>query len=241
MVARRRLPRADAAGVQTQVTGSPWASPGAPCREPPAISCRCRPTPGGAPADSQTFPAAQTSVSYRRRSARARTTYGCWRPTRAAPPAISADATIVVVNTGGHIGAAHPESPGADAAQLPSAAQPLGGGRRDGAPLSQRTARLVRQQHLAVPPGRAAAPRGHTLGAQLEARQRRRHVAGRGDLQLRAEADEGTLLVHVVDVIGGHCGGNPSGRVDRSDGAVVRPARSGRSSRTCSAGFPQPQ
>jgi hypothetical protein len=25
------------------------------------------------------------------------------------------------------------------------------------------------------------------------------------------EGDEGTLYVHVVDVIGGHCGGNPSG------------------------------
>ena len=35
------------------------------------------------------------------------------------------------------------------------------------------------------------------------------------------QADEGTRYVHVVDVIGGHCGGNPVRGVDRPDHAVV--------------------
>jgi hypothetical protein len=47
------------------------------------------------------------------------------------------------------------------------------------------------------------------LGPQLEARADRRHVAGRRDLQLGLGTDESTRQIYVLDVIVGHCGGNP--------------------------------
>ena len=117
--------------------------------------------------------------------------------------------------------AADAEPAGADAAQLPAAAQPRGGG--------EEMARLY--------PGELRASCGNnTWLFRLVQRLRQEDTrwglnwkrSRVGDMSQDAitynygpEADEGTRFVHVVDVIGGHCGSNPGGGLDRPDGPVV--------------------
>ena len=48
------------------------------------------------------------------------------------------------------------------------------------------------------------------MGAELEARQPRRHVQDIVTYNYGSESDEDTTNVYIVDIMGGHCGGNPS-------------------------------
>ena len=54
-----------------------------------------------------------------------------------------------------------------------------------------------------------------------------------------SEADEGTRQIYVLDVIGGHCGGNPSDAAGSIRRASAAPTPSGRSSPTRRPGFPR--
>ena len=200
--------------VQAQVSGSTvgisWSAvPGAV-----GYQLSVSTAPGGAPAYSQAFPASQTSIS--QGGVPPGTYYARVLAANACgAQATSADAVIVVVNTGGTSGPRTPNPP------APSPPNYL--------PLPNRSAVVAEIARL-YPNELRNSCREHggnnTWLYRLVERLRREDTrwglnwkrANVGDMSqdvvtynFGAQSDEGTLQVHVVDVIGGHCGGNPSG------------------------------
>lgn len=198
--------------VQVQVSGSTvgiqWSA------VPGAVGYRLdvSAAPGGPAAHSQTFPASQTAVAYPGVPAGtfyARVTAG----NACGAVATSADATIVVTGSGG-TGNRTPNPP----APTPPNYLPL----PNRAAVVDELARLY--------PGELRSScrdfgGNNTWLFRLVERLRREDTrwglnwkrARVGDMSQDAitynygpENDEGTLYVHVVDVIGGHCGGNPT-------------------------------
>lgn len=169
-------------------------------------------TPGGPPAHTQTFPASQTAVSYP--GVPAGTFYARVTAANACgAQATSADTTIVVTGSGGS-GNRTPNPP----APTPPNYLPL-----------PRRAAVVDEIARLYPNELRNSCRdtggNNTWLFRLVERLRREDTrwgvnwkrARVGDMSQDAitynygsENDEGTLFVHVVDVIGGHCGGNPT-------------------------------
>jgi hypothetical protein len=196
------------AQVNGSVVALAWSAAGAT-----AYRLDVATTPGGAPFLSQTYGAQSTSLStggvppgtyY----ARVTAGNGCGQAT-------SAEQTITVVSTGGTSG---PRTP-----------NPSGPTPPNYLPLPNRAAVVDEMARLYPNELRNSCRENggnNTWLFRLVERLRREDTrwglnwkrANVGDMSqdvvtynYGSQADEGTLFVHVVDVIGGHCGSNPSG------------------------------